>query len=148
MQTGRTGPDAAALADAADALDQLAVWWRRLVPTDVSLSTIAALHTLRREGPLRISELAAHEALTQPGTTMVVNRLEAAGHAERVADPSDRRASLVRITALGRKVLADRHAARAAVLLEEMRRLDETDRAALVAALPAIDRLTSQKVPA
>ena len=147
MRLARTDSDAEVLAGAADALDQLAVWWRRLVPSELSLSTIATLHTLRREGPLRVSDLAAREALTQPGTTMVVNRLEAAGHAERIPDPSDGRASLVRITPLGRKVLADRHAARAAVLVDELRRLGDADRAALAAAVPAIDRLTSQKVP-
>lgn len=144
-RTGRADADGG-LAEAADALDQLAVWWRRLVPTEVSQSAIVTLHTLRRDGPLRVSELASREALTQPGTTLLVNRLEAAGHAERIPDPTDGRASLVRITPLGRKVLADRHAARVAILVDQVRHLSDADRAAFLAALPALDRLTSQKV--
>ena len=37
--------------------------------------------------------------------TTLVNRLEAAGQAERVADPTDGRAALVRITEAGRALL-------------------------------------------
>ena len=73
--------------------------------------------------------------------TALVHRREASGQAERVADPSDGRATLVRITELGRKVLADRHAHRTHALLGELDRLDQADRSALVAALPAIERL-------
>jgi DNA-binding MarR family transcriptional regulator len=77
--------------------------------------------------------------------TTLIDRLEAAGQAERVPDPSDRRATLVRITELGVKVLAARQADRTAALAAELERLDDADRAALIAALPAVRRLVGRQ---
>jgi DNA-binding MarR family transcriptional regulator len=122
-------------------LDRLSIWLRRQAPAVLSSSTITALDRLHAEGPLRVSELAAREAITQPGVTLLVNRLAGAGYAERVPDPTDRRAALVRITPAGEAVLAARHAQRAAVLREQMARLSDPDQQLLVQALPAIERL-------
>jgi DNA-binding MarR family transcriptional regulator len=141
----------ASTAELADALEQMSVWLRREVPTSVSASTITTLHTLAARGPLRISDLADREAVSQPGMTGLVNRLEAAGYAERVADPADGRVALVRITEAGRAVLARRSAARTLVLERELDRLADADRTALLTAVPALRRLitsTSESVPA
>jgi DNA-binding MarR family transcriptional regulator len=135
------GTSAKEMAAAADLMDRLSIWLRRQVPTKMSSSTVTTLYTLNSDGPLRISDLAVREAVSQPGMTTVVNRLEAAGHAERIADPTDGRVALVRITDAGRAVLAERHAARTVALQEELQRLDESDRAAIAAALPALERL-------
>lgn len=132
--------DARALASG---LDRLVYWLRRQTPTEVSSSTITALDRLRGEGPLRVSELAVREAMTQPGVTMLVNRLAEAGYAQRVPDPTDRRASLVRITAQGEAVLTARHAARAEILRAALAELGEDDQRLLNAALPAIERLVA-----
>ena len=134
------------LADAralAQSVDRLTSWLRHQTPATVSSSTITALDRLRTEGPLRVSELAAREAMTQPGVTMLVTRLAEAGYAERVPDPTDRRATLVRITRAGEAVLADRLATRAQVLRERLGRLSVEDQQALTAALPAIERLVA-----
>lgn len=135
----------------AAALEQLAMWVRRNAPSQLSTSTITTLDTLASKGPLRISQLADHEAISQPGMTTLVNRLEAAGYAERIADPTDGRAALVRITDAGRNVLAQRHLTRTAALRSELRHLDEAALASLAAALPAIQQLTgyqpSQRQP-
>jgi DNA-binding MarR family transcriptional regulator len=128
----------------ADAIARLSMWLRRQVPSAVSTSTITTLDTLHAAGPLRVSELAEREALSQPGMTTLINRLESAGQAERVADPSDGRAALVRITDVGRAVLAERHAARTELLQRELLHLDDADRAALAAAVPAIQRLIAR----
>jgi DNA-binding MarR family transcriptional regulator len=133
----------------ADAIDRLSMWLRREVRHGYSTSTITTLDTLLANGPMRVSDLAEREAISQPGMTTLVNRLEAAGQAERVADPTDGRATLVRITEVGRAILRERHSARTARLQDELQHLDEHDRAALAAAVPAIARLverTSQKV--
>lgn len=132
------------MAAVADAVDRLTMWLRRQVPSAVSTSTITTLDTLHAHGPLRVSELAEREALSQPGMTTLINRLEAAGHAERTPDPSDGRASLVAITAAGRQVLADRHRSRTELLEHELLTLDADDRAALAAAVPAISRLINR----
>ena len=132
------------MAHVADSIDRLSLWLRREVPVAVSSSAISTLDSLQAFGPLRISDLAEREALTQPGMTLLVNRLEAAGHAERIADPTDGRATLVRITDAGRAVLRDRHAARTDRLLVELCRLSPADRQLLAAAAPAIERLITR----
>lgn len=129
----------------ASGLDRLTAWLRRQTPTQVSSSTITALDRLRTEGPLRVSELAVREAMTQPGVTMLVNRLADAGYAERVPDPTDRRASLVRITADGEAVLIARYAARAEVIRTALAELSTDDQQLLSAALPAIERLVATR---
>lgn len=134
------------LADAralAQGLDRLTIWLRRHSPTTLSSSTVTALDRLRAEGPLRVSDLAVREAMTQPGVTLLVNRLAEAGYAERVPDPTDGRATLVRITPAGEAALRERHAIRAEVLRRRMSQLDETDQRLLSAALPAIERLVA-----
>jgi DNA-binding MarR family transcriptional regulator len=122
-------------------LDRLVLWLRRQVPPTVSSSTVTALDRLAVEGPLRVTELAAREAMTQPGVTLLVKRMTAAGYAQRVPDPTDGRATLVAITDAGRALLAERNAARAAVLHARLAQLDEEDRRLLTAALPALARL-------
>lgn len=124
-------------------LDRLTYWMRRNTPQAVSASTITTLDRLAAEGPLRVSDLAAREGMTQPGVTILVNRLAEAGYAERVPDPTDRRAALVRITEAGRAVLADRIASRAQLLRERLAQLSNEDQDLLVAALPAIERLVA-----
>jgi len=128
----------------ATTLERLAMWVRRNAPSQLSTSTLTTLDTLASKGALRISQLAEHEAISQPGMTTLVNRLEAAGHAERIDDPTDGRAALVRITEAGRAVLAQRHLTRAAALQTELQHLDARDLSALRAALPAIERLTGR----
>lgn len=129
----------------AAAIDHLVMWARRQAPAPVSTTTITTLDTLLAEGPLRVSQLAEREAISQPGMTTLIDRLEAAGQAERIPDPSDGRATLVRITDLGRKVLAARQADRTAALVAELERLDATDKQALLAALPAVQKLIGRQ---
>jgi DNA-binding MarR family transcriptional regulator len=124
-------------------IEQLTRWLLRQSPRSMSRTSLAALDRLSTEGPLRVSELAAREAITQPGVTVLVNRLSEAGYAERVPDPTDGRAALVRITAAGKKVLADRSAARTQSLRERLSELSDDDQQLLLAALPAIERLVA-----
>jgi DNA-binding MarR family transcriptional regulator len=132
----------------ASGIDAVAKWLRRQVPTQMSMSSLYALDRLRVEGPLRVSELAAVEAMTQPGVTILVNRLADAGYAERVPDPTDRRATLVRITDSGTALLAERTSTRAGILAARIAELSEHDQQLLVAALPALHRLvTPQPTP-
>lgn len=123
------------------AIDRLVVWLRRQTPTQLSSSTITALDRLAAEGPLRVSDLARREAMTQPGVTLLVNRLSDAGLAERVPDPTDGRAALVRITDAGRAVLDERHDLRAEILRARLSQLSDSDQRLLVDAVPALERL-------
>ena len=54
----------------------------------------------------RVLGIAAEFAITVGGTSMVVDRIDAAGYGARRANPDDRRSSLVTLTPAGREILA------------------------------------------
>jgi DNA-binding MarR family transcriptional regulator len=109
-------------------------------------ASVAALLTLRRlddEGPLRITELAAAERVAQPSMTGLVGRLEQEGFVRRTPDARDARAVRVVLTSAGRAELAAVRSTRAAVLQARLDALGDDARAALAAAMPALDELLS-----
>ncbi len=57
-----------------------------------------------REGGLRLTELAERARATKQAMLYTVNQLEAAGYVERVPDPTDGRAKIVRLTGRGWEV--------------------------------------------
>ncbi len=121
----------------------LRVSLRTNAPGDLSLSTAAALSTIARVGPMRLTELTALEHLTQPAMTQLVTRLERDGLAERRPDPEDGRAVLVTITDAGRMLIAARRATRAERVAAFFDELPAEDRASIIAALPALGRLAA-----
>lgn len=126
-------------------LDHLFQLLRRLTPADgISLTAASTLRRLARDGDHRLSELAVAERVTQPAMTQLVSRLERDGLVGRGAHPGDGRVVIVSITDAGRAVLDRRHAARVARVEELLARLPAADRSAMVAALPAFDRLTME----
>ncbi|MFD3451371.1 MarR family winged helix-turn-helix transcriptional regulator [Streptomyces sp. NPDC058691] len=134
---------------AARALERLYRMLRRLTqPSELSLTTVATLSTLEQSGPFRLTELAALEGVTQPAMTQVVSRLQESGLAVRMPDPADGRVVLVHITDAGRAAIARRRAVRAERLGELLEQLSADERAALSAALPAIEALTRLGLPA
>ena len=108
---------------------------------ELSRTASSVLATLRDGGPKRITELAASEAIAQPSVTTLVGRLERQGLVTRGPDPSDARAVLVALTDDGREALRRLGSRRAAILAERLAALDDADRAALRAALRALDHL-------
>ena len=81
---------------------------------DLTLAQLSILLTLLDQGPIRMTELAAHERVRTPTTTVAIRRLEKLGLVQRSRDPSDLRAVLVDITPKGlaqhREALAARRA--------------------------------------
>jgi DNA-binding MarR family transcriptional regulator len=69
---------------------------------DVRLTHTPVLQplSLRREG-MRASELASLARMTKPSMGYLIEYLEQCGYVERVPDPSDKRAQLVRLTPRG-----------------------------------------------
>jgi DNA-binding MarR family transcriptional regulator len=57
-----------------------------------------------REGGLRLTELAERARTTKQAMLYTVNQLEAAGYVERVPDPTDGRAKIIRLTERGWEV--------------------------------------------
>ena len=125
-------------------LDHLFQLLRRLTPADgIGLTAASTLRRLARDGAHRLSEIAAAERVSQPAMTQLVSRLERDGLVRRGAHPGDGRVVIVAVTDAGRAVLDRRHDARVARLEEALAALPEADRRAIVAALPAFDRLTA-----
>jgi DNA-binding MarR family transcriptional regulator len=108
----------------------------RFSPTQLSV-----LATINRHGPLSLGDLAARERLSPPSITKVVVVLEDAGVVERLLDPGDRRVCLVRATPEGSAWIEAGRAERDAWLAGRIAGLPGDQRAALVAALPALEGL-------
>src|SRR3954462_5259341 len=106
-----------------------------------SLGALLALRRLDDEGPQRITDLAAAELVAQPTMTVLVRRLEQEGLVRKTRDVADGRAVRVEITDAGGPGPAGVAPARAEVMRSRLERLDDGARAALAAALPALDQL-------
>lgn len=108
---------------------------------EVSTTGAAVIARLGRLGGQRVTDLARAEGVSQPAMTQLVNRLEHDGLVRRAADSADRRGVLVETTDRGREVIDARRTQRAEALETALSRVDAADRAAIAAALPALDRL-------
>lgn len=68
-----------------------------------------ALAVIHREGDARVSEVAEQLSVDLSVASRQVAALALAGYVDREPDPDDRRATRLRATELGRRVLADSH---------------------------------------
>jgi len=107
-----------------------------------NFSTLSVLHTLDRNGPLRLTELLPTEQLKQPALTSLVAKLEQDGLLERRPDPSDGRASLISLTSAGQEIVHSRHAHRVAKLTALVDQLTPEERAVLAGSVDVLQRLT------
>ena len=139
MPAAKTALDPARLTTAVERL--FSVLRHGNPPNDISLTAASTLRRLEREGPHRLTELAAAEGVTQPAMTQLAQRLERDGLAERTTDATDGRVVLVRVTQAGRDLLARRRTVRAEHLAALLRDLSAEDEALIAAALPALERL-------
>ncbi|MDT5069728.1 MAG: hypothetical protein QOK02_5883 [Mycobacterium sp.] len=114
-------------------LDQALDLTARFLSDRAELSASAAfvLNRVCREGPIRLTTLAAKEAVSQPSMTQLVQRLERLGFVTRLPDPDDGRASLVGVTPHGRTMLDERKRVRRARLALLMATLTPDESCAL-----------------
>lgn len=113
----------------------------------LSPSASSALRRLLSDGPLRITELAKAEGVSQPGMTQLVTRLEREGLVRRSASARDGRGVQVAVTEDGAELIGRRRAERAAMFQRMIERLPPPDRAAIAASLPAFGRLVDAGIP-
>jgi len=106
-----------------------------------SFSTLSVLHTLDRNGPLRLTDLTATEQLKQPALTSLVAGLERDGLVSRRRDPRDGRAVLISLTREGREIVVSRHADRTAQLARLAEQLDDRERDVLAGCATVLARL-------
>jgi DNA-binding MarR family transcriptional regulator len=114
-----------------------------VVAGDLTLAQLSILITLLDQGPIRMTDLAAHERVRTPTTTVAIRRLEKIGLVKRSRDPSDLRAVLVDITPRGRAVHSESLANRRAALAAMLSQLPESDLNTLMKALAPLERLAS-----
>jgi DNA-binding MarR family transcriptional regulator len=108
---------------------------------DLTLAQLSILLTLLEQGPIRMTELAAHERVRTPTTTVAIRRLEKLGLVKRSRDPSDLRAVLVDITPEGLAQHQEALATRRAYLATLLAKLGPEDLEMLTKALGPLERL-------
>jgi DNA-binding MarR family transcriptional regulator len=108
---------------------------------DLTLAQLSILLTLLDLGPIRMTELAAHERVRTPTTTVAIRRLEKLGLVKRSRDSSDLRAVLVDITPRGLSQHREALASRRAHLAALMAKLSPEDLQTLTNALAPLERL-------
>ena len=114
---------------------------------ELSASAGFAMNRVCREGPLRLTSLAAKEGISQPSMTQLIKRLERQGLVTRLADPEDGRAALIGITGHGQDVIDDRQRVRRERLTELLATLTPEEENALWlaarVAFPVLRRLVA-----
>src|SRR3954462_9240578 len=108
---------------------------------DLTLAQLSILLTLLDQGPIRMTDLAAHERVRTPTTTVAIRRLEKLGLVKRSRDPSDLRAVLVDITPKGLSQHRESLAARRAHLATLLGKLSPEDLETLTKAIVPLERL-------
>src|SRR5271169_1910795 len=111
--------------------------------SDLTLAQLSILVTLLDRGPIRMTDLAAHERVRTPTTTVAIRRLEKIGLVKRSRDPSDLRAVLVDITPRGLAVHRESLTNRIHALATLLSQLPAPDLETLTKALAPLERLAA-----
>jgi DNA-binding MarR family transcriptional regulator len=106
-----------------------------LAPWDITPAHLRALRVLNRHGTMRLSAISDHLQIAPRTATEVVDALEDRDLVRRLADPGDRRATLVEVTEHGADVLAEIRATRGPEAGRVFARLSPADRAELASIL-------------
>ncbi len=123
------------------AVMRLARRLRQESPPGITPSQLSALASVDHLGPITIGDLAAHENVQPPSISRIVGTLEGDGWVERISDESDRRVALVRATPKAHRELARIRQERNAYLARRLALLDPDDLTAVLAALPALEKM-------
>src|SRR5439155_22924680 len=113
--------------------------------SDLTLAQLSILVTLLDRGPIRMTDLAAHERVRTPTTTVAIRRLEKIGLVKRSRDPSDLRAVLVDITPRGLAVHRESLNNRITALVALLSQLSGNDLESLTKALAPLERLAASE---
>ncbi len=111
------------------------------VDTSVTLTHLAALSTLKRNGPMSPGELAAHERVQPPSMTRVVVALEVMGLVTRTPHPTAGRQVIIGLTPAAEDLLTEEARAREAWLSSRLQELSVEERAVLREAAEIMGKL-------
>jgi DNA-binding MarR family transcriptional regulator len=110
-----------------------------LTPTRTSV-----LLAIVRDGPIRLSALAAAEALNPTMLSRVVSDFVESGLLERTSDDGDRRAAWVQVTEAGERLAARMRRERTDAVNAALATLTADQRALVEQALPALEELADR----
>ena len=123
---------------------------RRLRPTPTAVAAgltptrISVLLTVVREDSIRLSDLAASEAINPTQLSRTIAQLVQDGLVERSADEGDRRAAWVRPTAAGKRLAERIRRERTDALNLALEGLTASERERIVSALGALEELAER----
>lgn len=144
--------DRAAGGGARDArlLTKAVTWLRRTLRASIRtgypwetlpMAQVELLQALTEHSPVRVSDLAVRRRLAQSTVSGLISQMISAGLVTRDVDATDRRASVVAITDAGREQLEAWTTAHELRMDAALGAVDEADRTAVRAALPALFRI-------
>lgn len=108
---------------------------------DLSLSAMAVLGGLFKEGEMTLGQLADREKVQPPSMTRTVNCLEEGGYVTRRPSETDKRVVLVSITDHGRETVTADRARRDSWLSHRLAELTPAERDILHRAAPILEKL-------
>ena len=109
--------------------------------TGLTPTSVAALATIERHGPLTPSEIAEIERVKRPTITRTLGCLEGEGLIDRAPDPADGRSALVRVNGAGRERLRRLRGRKNAYLARRMRDLSAEEVETLERAAEILERM-------
>lgn len=109
--------------------------------TGLTPTSVAALATIERHGPMTPSEIAAIERVKRPTITRTLGCLEREGLIDRAADPADGRSSLVSVNGAGRERLRRLRGRKNAYLARRMKELTSEEVETLERAAEILERM-------
>ena len=135
MSNPAEAPEAAPLEDTLDAAltnveHQISIFWRRArsisqqlsreVHPDMEPAAYGLLTVIRKNGPIRLTELASSIGVGKPSVSRQIAFLESIGLVVKEADPLDGRAQTIRLTAEGEEKMHQVQDARRQVFRERL----------------------------
>jgi len=109
--------------------------------TGLTPTSLAALATIERHGPMTPSEIAEIERVKRPTITRTLGCLEREGLIDRAPDPDDRRSALVSVNGAGRERLRRLRRRKNAYLARRMRDLSDEEVETLERAAEILERM-------
>ena len=109
--------------------------------TGLTPTSVAALATIERHGPLTPSEIAEIERVKRPTITRTLGCLEREGLIDRAPDPQDGRSSLVSVNGAGRERLRRLRSRKNAYLARRMREMTDEEVETLERAAEILERM-------
>jgi DNA-binding MarR family transcriptional regulator len=109
--------------------------------TGLTPTSVAALATIERHGPMTPSEIAEVERVKRPTVTRTLGCLEREGLIDRAPDPADGRSALVSVNAAGRERLRRLRGRKNAYLARRMRDLSPEEVETLERAAEILERM-------